>query len=293
VSYIKETLPITGSSQNELYMDPNEARILGNKLADYYCSNKPFPHIVIDDFLPLSVAEELLHSFPKQEISEYKYIGDTLDGLYKIQTNPDSCNFIIRSFFHFFNSSSVLQFLESLTRINALIGDPYYAGGGLHEIFRGGKLGIHSDFRIQQNLHLNRRINILIYLNKNWENDYGGNLELWETNMQTRMHSIAPIFNRCVIFNTDSNSYHGHPDPLNTPQEISRKSIALYYYTASKYIYFETPKNSTTFFSRSNDSFDVKKHAYKLRLNNHLQEWLPPIALRALYRIKKIISFNK
>jgi hypothetical protein len=131
---------------------------------------------------------------------------------------------------------------------------------------------------------------MLIYLNKNWNPDFGGNLELWDRQMRSKVDSIAPLFNRCVIFNTDADSYHGHPDPLNTPAEITRKSIALYYYTASKKVYEDTPAHSTMFVARPQDSSHIKRLTAKLRLQNYLKDWIPPIAYRALVQLKKIIK---
>ena len=131
---------------------------------------------------------------------------------------------------------------------------------------------------------------MLIYLNKNWDPDFGGNLELWDREMKSKVDSIAPIFNRCVIFNTDADSYHGHPDPLNTPSQITRKSIALYYYTASKKVYEDTPAHSTMYVARPSDSIKIKKQVAKLRSQNYIKDWLPPVAFRGLIKLKKIIK---
>ena len=131
---------------------------------------------------------------------------------------------------------------------------------------------------------------MLIYLNKNWDPDFGGNLELWDKGMKAKVDSVAPLFNRCVIFNTDSDSYHGHPDPLNTPNEITRKSIALYYYTASKKVYEDTPAHSTMYVARPSDSKHIKRQAAKLRLGNYIKDWLPPVAYRGLFKLKKIVK---
>ena len=285
---LNATLPI--SADGSLYLDSKEARLFGEELSGSYCSAEPFPHIVIDNFLPLPVIEEIHEAFPKRNRDDYEFIGDTLDGLYKIQVLPESCEQNLRRIFLFFNSQPMLQFLEGLTTINSLIGDPYFIGGGCHEIFRGGKLGVHADFRIHQDLHLNRRLNVLIYLNKDWDSEYGGNLELWDSEMKLKFDSIEPLFNRCVIFNTDADSHHGHPEPLNMPIEISRKSIALYYYTASKNVYLETSNYSTNFVARPNDTNQIKQQARKLRFGNYLNDWLPPVVLRALYKFKRHIK---
>lgn len=290
-TYPNATLPI--SADCNLYLDAKKARTFGEELSGTYCFAEPFPHIVIDNFLPLSLIEKIYKLFPTEKLADDRFIENDYGGLHKRQVLPESCEQKIRSFFHFFNSAPVLQFLEGLTKIESLIGDPYFNGGGFHEIFRGGKLGVHADFRINEQLHLNRRINMLIYLNKNWHPDFGGNLELWDGEMKSKVNSIAPLFNRCVIFNTDANSYHGHPDPLNTPSEITRKSIALYYYTASKKVYEDTPAHSTMYVARPSDSKHIKKQTAKQRRQNYIEDWVPPAVRRGLVKIKKIIKSFK
>jgi len=285
--YPNVTLPI--SSDGKLHLESNKARSLGEELSSKYCFAEPFPHIVIDNFLPIQVIEEILSIFPTVKGIDDVYHESDYSGMHKRQILPENCDQRVRIIFHFFNSSPVLQFLEGLTAIDSLIGDPYFNGGGFHEIYRGGKLGIHADFRINEQLHLNRRINLIIYLNKNWQKEFGGNLELWDKQMKTKIDSIEPLFNRCVIFNTDSKSYHGHPDPLNTPSNMTRKSVALYYYTASKRVYEDSPAHSTMYFARPNDAEDIKKQAAKLRFDNYLKDWLPPITFRASSKIKRII----
>ena len=129
------------------------------------------------------------------------------------------------------NSSYFLTFLERLTGVDGLIADAHLRGGGLHEIRRGGKLDVHADFNYHKRIKLYRRLNLLLYLNQGWDEDWGGHLELWSRDMTRCVQRIAPVFNRAVIFDTSSHSYHGHPEPLECPETTSRKSMALYYYT--------------------------------------------------------------
>jgi hypothetical protein len=286
--YTNATLPF--SADGNLYLDSKKARAFGEELSEKYCFAEPFPHIVIDNFLPLPFIEEILSLFPTEKLADDRFYENGYTGLHKRQVLPESCEQKVRSIFHFFNSAPVLQFLEGLTTIDSLIGDPYFSGGGFHEIFKGGKLGVHADFRINEQLHLNRRINMLIYLNKNWDPDFGGNLELWDKGMNAKVVSVSPLFNRCVIFNTDADSFHGHPDSLNTPISVTRKSIALYYYTASKKVYEDTPAHSTMFVARPSDDKSIKRQAAKQRLQNYKKDWFPPIAFRAWSKLKSKIK---
>jgi len=112
-----------------------------------------------------------------------------------------------------------------------LIADPYQYGGGLHATSVGGKLAVHADYNRHPTLRLDRRLNLLLYLNEGWSNDNGGQLELWNHLMTECVLSTLPLFNRTVIFSTTKTSYHGQPEPIHGPEEMQRKSIALYYFT--------------------------------------------------------------
>jgi Rps23 Pro-64 3,4-dihydroxylase Tpa1-like proline 4-hydroxylase len=264
---------------------PEDANLYGKQLSINFTAAKPYPFIIIDNFLQIDLANDILKNFPIDDNNDIYYEKGFI-GLHKRQIMPSKCNEVMRNYFAFFNSESILQFLEGLTSIEGLIPDPYFFGGGFHEIKTGGKLGIHADFRIHEKLHLNRRLNMIIYLNKDWKDEYGGNLELWDKKGKKSLESIKPIFNRCVVFRTDATSYHGHPEPLNTPTDVTRKSIALYYYTASKEIYHEVPSLTTLYRARASDPLFTKLQVALLRFRNSLKEYLPPIIYRFIRKIK-------
>jgi hypothetical protein len=211
---------------------------LGDRLRKAYAAAAPFPHVVIDDFLPAEVAGRVLEEFPPPDspiwldwrnrapLHQPKKLG--IGHVSRLGAQVP----FIQQLLLAFNAYPVINFLERLTGIAGLVPDPHYVGGGLHQILPGGKLAIHSDFSLHPQLKLYRRINLLLYLNRDWQEEYGGYLELWDRKMRQRTASIAPVLNRCVIFNTDRFSFHGHPDPLATPDGVTRKSIALYYYAA-------------------------------------------------------------
>lgn len=205
---------------------------LANKLADTYQTNPPFPSIYIDNFFDEAFLEEVLHEFPK--------VDQLKDKIYYANPNEDkyatkgeySFGKQTKRLVHFLNSQPFLEFLQKITGIEeTLIPDPYFEGGGFHEIKPGGFLKVHVDFHKNKKLHLHRIVNFLIYLNKDWEEDYGGHLELWEKDMSRCVSKILPKFNRAAMFSTTGNSWHGHPDPVQCPEGNSRKSLALYYYT--------------------------------------------------------------
>ena len=134
-------------------------------------------------------------------------------------------------FLHRMNAPPVLEFLEALTGIDGLIPDPYFGGAGPHQIERGGFLKVHADFNWHPKLKLDRRLNLLVYLNEDWEEGYGGHLELWDRAMTRCARKVLPVFNRTVVFSTTDTSYHGHPEPLTCPEGRTRKSVSFYYYT--------------------------------------------------------------
>jgi hypothetical protein len=206
----------------------------GAELRERYASADPFPHIAIDDFLPEPVAAEILSNFP--DPSDPCWLSDAAghqEG--KLGTRHASrLDTVPGSLYHhllLFNSSPFVAFLENLTGISGLIPDPHFKGGGLHQIPRGARLDVHADFNRYNELKLDRRINVLLYLNRDWDPAWGGQLELWNRDMSECRQRIEPSFNRMAVFSTTSTSYHGHPDPLRCPEGVSRKSIAFYYYT--------------------------------------------------------------
>ena len=117
-----------------------------------------------------------------------------------------------------------------------MIADPELFGGGLHQSIKGAFLNVHIDYNFHPKTKHHRRLNVLIYMNKNWGDEYEGHLELWDINetRQNLLEKISPKFNRCVIFETNDVSFHGHPKPLNIPDGMSRKSLATYYYTKTR-----------------------------------------------------------
>lgn len=265
-----------------VFVDDEAAREKARALALAYRGAHPFPHCVIEDFLPSEITERLLKEFPEVRERELKRSQELFKGHCLPDKLPGSAAFA-RSLFYTFNSLPFLGFLEELTGIEGLIPDPYFLGGGFHETLRGGRLGIHADFNIHQKLRLRRRINVLVYLNHDWKNEFGGDLELWTTDMKAKAKAVAPLFNRCVIFDTDATSWHGHPDPMNCPEDRTRKSLALYYYTASEAIFSETKVDTTVFRARSGTE---DRRDLAMRTKYFVRDLIPPLLLRGLMRIK-------
>ena len=191
-----------------------------------YETAKPFPHAVMDDLWSEETLRKVLEEWPSDDNpSWYK---KSRPHTYKwALNNLESMGPVTRTFLQKLNSSETLEWLQKLTGIEELVADPTFEGGGLHNIPVGGFLKMHSDFNWHSGLQMRRRVNILLYLNDNWVEADGGELELWNIPMTKCIQRVQPAFNRTVIFNTDSDSFHGHPDGGNT----LRRSIATYYYS--------------------------------------------------------------
>ena len=199
----------------------------------FFLKNIPFPHIVIDNFLNQQIAEDSLSDFDTIDKGwiTYKHYNENKRG------NRDYINYnsTLSKLTNYLNSDKFMFFLEKLTGYENILADSSLDGGGIHEIKEGGYLNIHTDFQNHTNFpKLKRRLNLLLYFNKNTKNMKNANLELWNSNCSKKIQSIEPILNRCVIFSTLNPSYHGHPQPLITELDNSRKSLALYYYTKEK-----------------------------------------------------------
>jgi len=257
-----------------------ECRALGQSLSGQYRNAHPFPHIVIDDFLEADLLRSVLGDFPSSEGKEF---FDREQERLKFQYQPGEVSSgLVRNLFAELNSRAFLGFLHELTGIEGLIPDPYFEGGGLHETKRGGHLGVHADFNVHDLLKVERRLNLLVYLNEDWDQSFGGELELWNKDMSECAVRVRPVFGRAVIFSTALDSFHGHPDPLNCPPQRSRRSIATYYYTAAEEGLAALSKRTTNFRPRPGSD---DKRDWQIRRHHFVNDWVPPKLQRLAHRL--------
>ncbi len=273
--------PPADEGSRSFSFDPVALKALADELGHGYRNADPFPHVVIDDFVPRSVIDDVQAEFPQPGDLEWQRFS-TRQELKLASADTDQMTPVIKHLLREFNSAAMVTFLEDLTGIAGLIPDPHYWGGGLHQIERGGHLAVHADFNWHEQLRLDRRLNLLLYLNDDWQPEWGGALELWAQDMSAARRSILPVANRCVIFNTTDHSYHGHPDPLACPPDRTRQSLALYYYTNGRPRGEASATRSTLFQPRPDEAwkrtpFDARRTAHRL---------LPPVALDALRAVK-------
>jgi Rps23 Pro-64 3,4-dihydroxylase Tpa1-like proline 4-hydroxylase len=274
MTYLTEVEEKTGLWHSELVKEK------GLELRQQYLAAQPFPHVAIDDFLPTALLDRCLMDFPSARSAEETFDRD--QERLKRSFSPDRLPSSSRQLFYSFNSRPFIQIIENITGIKGLIPDPYFLGGGFHEISQGGHLSVHADFNHHIPMNLERRINVLIYLNRNWRDEYGSQLELWDVSMTQCIKSYLPLFNRCVIFNTTSLSNHGNPKPVQHPDGVPRRSIALYYYTAT---WDSTKRTQTTQFRVRPESEDQPDH--EVRVRELLADWIPPALYRELVRFRR------
>ena len=253
-------------------------------LATRYAAAPPFPHIVLDNVLKSGVIEELYKEFADIDPAAWTNYLHVNERKYA-NTNPESWGTTLQAVAHALNSDRFVAFLGSLTGFEGLRADATLDGGGLHRSVAGGHLNVHADFSAHHTEpRWQRRVNVLLYLNSEWRSEWGGDLELWSTDMARCEARVAPVGNRMVVFTTAANSFHGHPEPLRCPLGVARQSMALYYFTEESALAIR----STNYRARPGDgvkgaaiyldkqvlhSYDVIKR--RLRLSDSLaSRWL-------------------
>lgn len=193
-----------------------------------YAAASPFPHAVFDDLLPAELLRSILSEFP-----DAPSMSTQFKSAHEFKSAENDWNRFgpaARLLVGELNSGAFLDSLGALTGIEKLIADAGLEGGGMHQIVAGGKLDVHADFTHHPN-GLDRRLNVLVYLNENWDPSWAGQLELWARDRSACVERIDPTFGRVVVFSTLADSFHGHPEPLRTPEGVTRRSMAFYYYS--------------------------------------------------------------
>jgi len=248
-----------------LLEDAINPRVLARltELHTAYRDANPFPHVVIDDFLTEQFAQRLVEQFPS--FSRGNNRGD--DGVAGKKSTFENIRTLGPDFVALddvVKSRDFLKAIEAITGVPALIYDPYYLGGGTHENRDGQSLQAHVDFNYHPSEGWHRRLNLIVYLNRDWEQSWGGNLELYENPYKDKRPKVVvpPVFNRCVIFGTSEVSWHGF-DQIQLPpdkQQVSRKSVALYFYSKDRPQHEVAGKHTTHYVHRQIPEYMVAGH---------------------------------
>lgn len=190
---------------------------------------RPFPHLVVDDFLRPEAAAALEEAFAtaRGEWINYHHVNERKRGFNRLEGLDNRSRAVIEGL----HAQPFLEALQTLSGVQGLVADPELDGGGLHETPAGGYLNVHTDFLSHiRRRQWSRQLNLLVFLNRDWRESYRGWLELWEPDLRTCGRRIAPVFNRFVIFRTSAVSFHGVPQGVHCPPGRTRKSLALYYF---------------------------------------------------------------
>lgn len=244
-----------------------------DEAAKQYQSAQPFPNIVLNDLIDPDLLQSVVDEFPDLENADphtrVKY-WNPLE-MKHISSGPANIGPRTQHLINYLNSQEWLDKLQIITGIEEpLIADHKLMGGGLHSSPQGGLLKLHVDFNKHYETGYDRRVNILVYLNKDWPDEYGGHIELWDSEIDEngkhtagqRMVSELPTFNKMVIFNTTETSWHGLPDPIQCPLDRKRMSLAMYYYTNGRPEHEIGEKHNSVWLARpvENDK-DVERNA--------------------------------
>lgn len=215
-------------------IDSTEKISVNNK--DFEFCEFPFKHFVLDNFLNEDLAQKCLQSFPKEDDPSWEKTNDKNIEIKKRSTwksefdIPENIVDLVR----ILNSSLFIEKIGELFDIPKLMPDPYFTGGGLNETTKGGLLDVHIDGNYHDASGLNRRMNAIFFLNPNWKDKWGGQFGLYDSKGNVCLKEVSPIHNRLLVFDTSDISFHGLPNPLKCPKNITRKSVILYYYTKSR-----------------------------------------------------------
>ncbi|HEU0045929.1 2OG-Fe(II) oxygenase [Sphingomonas sp.] len=236
------------------------------RLRAAYQAATPYPHLIIDDFLDGQFADQV-HEEARLTAANKDASNGITQSLKVACTDWAAFGPQTHRLISYFNSDEFIARLGEIVGIADLFGDPELEGGGIHMTRRTGFLKMHTDFNWHDRLQADRRINILLYLNKDWQPAYRGELVLSDLELRDPV-SVEPIFNRLVIFNTNDLTLHGHPDPLMFPDNYPRTSIAMYYYSHGKPEAERIRGRATTtrYLPRDKHDISLKQGSLKARL---------------------------
>jgi Rps23 Pro-64 3,4-dihydroxylase Tpa1-like proline 4-hydroxylase len=245
-----------------------------------FAAAEPLPHLVIDDFVEPELIAAINAEFDEvgKDRTVWQHFENSAEvkfALADITRMGDTTASVLAAF----NAQPFVGFLEQMTGISGLVVDPGYSGGGMHEITRGGVLKMHVDFNLHNDLRLDRRLNSILYLNDDWDDAWGGHLELWDRDMTEAVVKVAPKAGRLVTFATSEISYHGHPDPLQCPPDRFRRSLALYYYSNGRPDEEVADRHTTIFKARPGEEIVTRA--------DRIKRWVPPVLVDAARRFRR------
>lgn len=228
-----ELIKIDNCKLREINLEENIFKKFGNwvneieTLKESFLNASPFEHVVIDNFLDENYANELYELFPESFDGWYKY-ENPIEFKFTYD-NIDCLDEKMKNFFYYLSCDKLIDVFRKITNINDLTYDEYLHGAGLHCHPRYGKLNVHLDYEKHPFSGKERRLNVIYFLSKNWENEWNGHNELWDKEAKSCIKKTDIIFNRAIIFKTNDISWHGLSETILCPENKYRKSLAFYY----------------------------------------------------------------
>jgi hypothetical protein len=275
-------------SEAPFFFDPAVLFPLAEAHSTVFASATPFPHVVFDGLLPPELLEKVIAEVPRSD--DGRWFSHKSGKAYRKQAiaNDWELGEQTRHLLGQLNSSVFIDFLERLSNKSGLISDPHHEGGGLQQIGSGGFLKIHTDVPFHRSWKIDRQLNVLLYLNNSWDESWGGDFEMWRDDMSSH-DSVAPLFNRMVIFATP-NAKHGHPDPLGCPEGTFRRALVTHYYTSTSN-QFERLGNSPRHFARPGEVLNQEpKVEIRPARTSRARDFVPPVLLRGASKLRRGVA---
>ena len=267
---------------NDMYLDTFNNTDISNHLGDWihntdtlrnqFLCAEPFEHVVIDNFLQNDYAEKIAHLFP-DDLSKWHKYCNPIEVKYaydNINVLPDD----LKDYFYMMSCSQFVDIVKSITNITDLEYDPYLHGAGLHRHSTHGKLDIHLDYEKHPYSGKERRINIILFLSKDWKEEWNGASELWNKDVSACVQKTYIKFNRAIIFKTNDISWHGMPDKITCPENTYRSTLAYYYVSPLCCKKDDTAyRMKASYTKRPQDTYDPNKaELFKIRANRRITQ---------------------
>lgn len=223
------------------FIDNINLTYVSTELNKHHTSAIPVPYTIIDNFLPVDIFNKIVEDVNNIPLEKYTVFEAGENFRKECRNFVDAP--LLQTLSNSLQSSKFIYWLESVTGIGKLIPDPHLRGGGLARIPTGNKIGLHTDFNWNDQLQVNRKVNLILYLTPDWQTSWAGDLELWNKENTECITTIEPKANRLVFWNYETWLVHGHSNKLATPEGISRDNLIHFYYTSNA-TWEEDPRRS-------------------------------------------------
>ena len=234
------------------------------------CDTNPIPYILIDNFLKDDMYQSINKEYPnKLDESWWKYenpleVKYANDKIHEYSKNT-------QNLFYALSHQEFINKIGNIFNIHNLEYDPHCHGGGLHMMPKYGRLNMHLDYEIHPITNKKRRLNIILYMNDEWDKSWNGDTQLWDETMSKCMVKSYPKRNKALIFVTNDDSWHGIPNKIMCPENIFRKTIA-FYYVSKKNDEKSKCRSKAVFTKRPDDKYDERlEKLFEIRSNRRIE----------------------